>query len=310
MSVRKRSSQPYQIKGVNALFGETEQAESDDRYVLIADITPSKQQPRRYFDSEKLNQLVESVKQHGILEPLLVRPGKQGRYELVAGERRYRAATILGLAKVPVVIRDFNDQEALQVALIENLQREDLNPVEETEGILDLVALRLQKNAEYVITLLNQAAHPERNSVDNVIHTEEWQILQEIFGAVGRFTPESFRSNRLPLLNLPTDVLNALREGKIAYTKARAIARIKNESQRNELLIAAIQEDLSLTQIKERIVAVDVKADDAEESVPSLRTRFEAAYRRAKKSKVWDSPQKQKTLEKLLETLEKLADGE
>lgn len=310
MSVRKRTSQPYQIKGVDALFGEAEQTEPDDRYALVADITPSEQQPRRYFDSEKLNQLVESIKQHGILEPLLVRPRKQGKYEIIAGERRYRAATILGLAKVPVVVRDFNDQEALQVALIENLQREDLNPVEETEGILELVALRLQKDSEYVVALLSQAAHPERNSVDNVIHTEEWQILQEIFNTVGRFTPESFRTNRLPLLNLPTDVLNALREGKLAYTKARAIARVKDETQRNKLLAAAIQEDLSLTQIKERIVAVDFKADRAEESVPSLKTRFESAYQRVKKSKVWDSPKKQRTLEKLLESLENLADGE
>jgi len=308
MSLRKRSNQPYQIKGVDALFGEAEQTAPDDRYVLIADITPSEQQPRRYFDPEKLNQLVESVKQHGILEPLLVRPGKQGKYEIIAGERRYRAATMIGLDKVPVVIRDFNDQEALQVALIENLQREDLNPVEETEGILELVALRLQKDAESVIALLNQAAHPERNSVDNVIHTEEWQVIQEIFAAVGRFTPESFRTNRLPLLNLPVNVLTALRDGKIAYTKARAIAQVKDETQQDELLAVAIQEDLSLSQIKERVAMV--KAESAKEPTPSLKTRFESAYRRAKKSKVWDSPKKQKALEKLLETLEKLADEE
>jgi ParB family chromosome partitioning protein len=207
-----------------------------------------------------------------------VRPRKQGKYEIIAGERRYRAATILGLAKVPVVVRDFNDQEALQVALIENLQREDLNPVEETEGILELVALRLQKDSESVVALSTQ-----KN---------------------GGF------SKRFLMLNLPTDVLKALREGKLAYTKARAIARVKDETQRNELLAAAIQnEDLSLTQIKERIVAVDFKADRAEESVPSLKTRFESAYQRVKKSKVWDSPKKQRTLGKLLESLENLADG-
>jgi ParB family chromosome partitioning protein len=108
-----------------------------------------------------------------------------------------------------------------------------------------------------------------------------------------------------------TTVAELIREGKLAYTKARAIARVKDETQRNELLAAAIQnEDLSLTQIKERIVAVDFKADRAEESVPSLKTRFESAYQRVKKSKVWDSPKKQRTLEKLLESLENLADGE
>lgn len=212
MSARKRNSQPYQIKSVDALFGETNQTEvSDHRVIATADIIPFDQQPRRYFDPERLNQLVESIKQHGILEPLLVRLKASGKYEIVAGERRYRAAGMLGLTEVPVVIRDFNDQEALQVALIENLQREDLNPIEETEGILELVALRLQKDVECVITLLSQAAHPERSSVDNVIHKEEWQVLQAVFDTVGRFTPESFRTNRLPLLNLPTDILEALR---------------------------------------------------------------------------------------------------
>jgi len=308
MSARKRGSQPYQIKGVDALFGETEQAQSGDQYIQVADITPFEQQPRRYFDPEKLSQLVESIKQHGILEPLLVRPKEHGKYEIVAGERRYRAASMLGLIEVPVVIRDFNDQEALQVALIENLQREDLNPIEETEGILELVALRIQRDVEYVITLLSQAAHPERSSVDNVIHREEWQVLQAVFDTVGRFTPESFRTNRLPLLNVPTDILEALRAGKLAYTKARALARVKDETQRKELLAKTIQEDLSLTQIKEYLVAISAKADSVAASGTSLKTRFESAYKRIKKSKVWDSPKKQKTLEKLLETLEELVD--
>ena len=310
MSGRKRSNQPYQIKGVDALFGEAEQASSDDRHLPISDITPSKQQPRRYFDPEKLNQLAESIKQHGILEPLLVRPEAQGKYELIAGERRYKAATMLGLTEVPVVIRDFNDQEALQVALIENLQREDLNPIEETEGVLELAAIRIQKDTEYVVTLLHQAAHPERNSVDNVIHTEEWKTIQEVFDAVGRFTPESFRTNRLPLLKLPTDVLDALRAGKIAYTKARAIARVKDGDQRSELLEATIKEDLSLTQLKERLLLIEVKTDKDTSSTSSLKTRFESAYKQVKKSKVWDNPKKHKILEKLLETLENLINEE
>lgn len=105
-------------------------------------------QPRRYFDSEALKQLTESIKQHGILQPVLVRPLDGEKHELVAGERRYRAAKEIGLKVVPVVIRELDDNAAFQFALIENLLREDLNPVEETEGILQLLSLKLGRSVE------------------------------------------------------------------------------------------------------------------------------------------------------------------
>lgn len=312
MNARKRSNQPYEIKGVDALFGTVEPTESSDRSLPLANIIPSAQQPRRYFDPGKLNHLVESVKQHGILEPLLVRPGEKGKYQLIAGERRYRAATILGLSEVPVVIRDFDDQEALQVALVENLQREDLNPIEETEGVLDLVALRIKKQREDVITLLNQAAHPNRNSVDNVIHTQEWQILQEVFDVVGRFTPESFRTNRLPLLNLPNDVLEALRQGKLEYTKARVLARIKDEAKRGELLNMVISKDLSLNEMKQQVEDTKSSQESSENSEESLKQEFSSRLTEVtkllRKEKIWTDAKKRQKAEKLLTELAKLAE--
>ncbi len=137
---RKRS-RPYgsdvtPVDSLDALFGESRPAVE---LVSTSDIK-TRTQPRRYFDAEKLEQL---VKQHGISEPLLVRPLPDNQYELVAGERRYRAAVKLELAEVPVVVRELNDTEALQLALVENLQREDLSAVEKTEGILQLLALKL-----------------------------------------------------------------------------------------------------------------------------------------------------------------------
>jgi len=108
--------------------------------VNISQIILSQQQPRRYFDPDKMQQLAQSIQEHGILEPLLVRPLTGDTYELIAGERRYRAAKEVGLTYVPVVIRAMTDRQALQIALIENLQREDLNPLEETEGMLSLLA--------------------------------------------------------------------------------------------------------------------------------------------------------------------------
>lgn len=304
---QKRDSQPYQIKGVEALLGTSDSADAASSLVSIHTIVLPQQQPRRYFDPTAMQELVESVKQLGILQPLLVRPIDGNKYELVAGERRYRAASSLGLTEIPVVIRELTDTEALQIALLENLQREDLNAIEETEGILQLLAMKLNSTSSSVIALLGAAAHPERAAVDNVIHSSEWEIVSDIFALVGSYTPESFRTNRLPLLNLPDDVIGALRKGQIEYTKARAIARVKDSSERSQLLFDAIALDLSLTQIKQRIA--DLKAiDTGEVTAPdrSLKSRVDAALQRVKKSKVWDDPKKQKKLEKLLAELEAL----
>jgi len=307
MSPRKRSNQPYQIKGVDALLGEQSSTEGTAQLLPLSKIRLPQAQPRRYFDSQAMQSLVESIKQHGILSPLLVRPQGEDLYELVAGERRYRAAVSAGLDEVPVVIRELTDEDALQVALLENLQREDLNPLEETEGILQLLALKLNRTTEAAIALLNAASHPERNSVDNVIHSSEWQAVVEVFTSVGKFTPESFRTNRLPLLNLPDDIKEALRQGRLSYTKARAIARLKDSQERQKLLEAAITKDLSLNQIKERIKSLqEAKGSLQEEQPPSLKSRMDKAYTKIKKSKIWDDPKKKRQLEKLLAQLEAL----
>jgi ParB family transcriptional regulator, chromosome partitioning protein len=122
--------------------------------IKLSDIVLPQHQPRRYFDPQALKELVSSVKQHGILQPLLVRPIGGGKYELVAGERRYRAGQEAKLEVAPVVVRELSDDQAFQLALIENLQREDLNPVEETEGILHLLSIRLHCDVEAVKSLL------------------------------------------------------------------------------------------------------------------------------------------------------------
>jgi ParB family chromosome partitioning protein len=310
MSPRKRSNQPYQIKGVDALLGEPSSTEQAAQLLPLDKIRLPQAQPRRYFDSQALQSLVESIKQHGILSPLLVRPKGQNLYELVAGERRYRAAVSAGLAEVPVVIRELTDEDALQVALLENLQREDLNPLEETEGILQLLALKLNQTTVAASALLNAASHPERNSVDNVIHSSEWQAVVDVFTRVGKFTPESFRTNRLPLLNLPDNIKEALREGRLSYTKARAIARLKDPQERQKLLEAAITEDLSLNEIKEHIKSLqEAKGSLQEDQPPSLKSRMDKAYTKIKKSKIWDDPKKKRQLEKLLAQLEALGES-
>ncbi|MCU0541360.1 MAG: ParB/RepB/Spo0J family partition protein [Oscillatoriaceae cyanobacterium Prado104] len=268
-------------------------------------------QSRHYFDPEKLEQLVRSIAQHGILEPLLVRPLNANEYELVAGERRFRAALKLGLPQVPVIIRHMNDEEAIQLNLIENLQREDLNPIEETEGVLQLLAFRLQMSPEAIPTLLYQmknTADKEAETKNNIIPNSRFdreQEIQSIFQDLGLMSWLSFTCNRLPLLNLPREILDAIRTGKIAYTKALAIARIKDETQRQNLLDRAIAENLSLSQIRSRIKAIKPQAEPQSPEV--LLTNL---HRRLLKTKLWEDSQRWTQAQALLAQLEALLDRE
>ena len=303
VSISKKD-QPYtsKLRGVAALLGEVAPEAATQKAVAVTAIHLPPQQPRRYFDPDKLEQLVLSIKEHGILEPLLVRPRPGSEYELVAGERRYRAAQKLGLAEVPVVIRKLTDEEALALSLIENLHREDLNPVEETEGILQLLSLKLNVAVEETISLLYRMQNEAKGKVtQNVLGSQSGEEVKSLFDSLGLMSWESFASSRLPLLKLPTEVLDALRRGEIEYTKATAIARVKDVSARRALLLAAIEEKLSLTQIAERI-----KATRPSGSQDSLKQRIKQASSRLQKAKLWDSPEKQQVLEKLLEQMEAL----
>lgn len=299
-----KRDKPYgrRLRGLDAFIGDAPSQPATNAIAITAIALPP-QQPRRYFDPDKMAQLVNSVQEHGILEPLLVRPLPNSRYELVAGERRYRAAKQLGLTEVPVVIRDLADHEALQLALIENLQREDLNPIEETEAILQLIGLSLKLSMAEVSSLLYRMQNAAAGKVtDNVISNSEKEAVIQVFEALGGMGWESFTANRLPLMRLPEDVLEALRQGKLAYTKAQAIARLKDETQRHQLLEKAIAQDLSLVQIREQI-----RAQARSEPVPqTLKTRLTATVQRMQKAPFWDDPKTQKRIEKLLSQMEAL----
>jgi len=300
MSPRRVSRPPAErskLKNV-ALFAEEDS--SAPATVPLDEITLPSTQPRRYFDPKAMQSLVESVKKDGILQPLLVRPVGD-KYELVAGERRYRAALDAGLTQVPVTIRELSNEQALQFALTENLQREDLNPVEEVEGILQLLASSLGTDKSEVISLLNKIAKMQRGLADNVVRPEEQQIVEDVFAAIGRLSPESFRTHRLPLLNLPDDILDALRRGRIEYTKAKEIAKLDSNSERTKLLEDALEQNLTLSQIRERLKAFHSPTAGGE-----LQKRVEATYKQIRKSKVWEYPKKREKLESLLAEMEAL----
>ena len=291
------------MRGVEDLLSMDVESESPTATVNIDKIRLPAQQPRRYFDPEKLNQLVQSVKEHGILQPLLVR-AVNGEYELVAGERRLRAAKEAGLTEVPIITKELSDIQTLQIALLENLQREDLNPVEETEGILELLCMELDVNSGEVISILNQVANAKKRGLElteNV--SRQLEIIESVLSGVGRFSAESFRTSRLPLLNLPDDVLEVLRQGKIEYTKARAIAKVKDEGERRELLDKVINENLSLSEIKQLVKELTPGKTTPKET---LNAKYSEIGKRLKNAQVWEDVKKTKKLEKLLSDLEQL----
>ena len=187
MSAAKKKEQPYtsKLRGVAALL-ETTSNDNVERnkaaeLVPLEQVIKSSFQPRRYFDSLQQKQLETSVATHGILEPLLVRPHKSGSYELVAGERRYLAARAVGLSHLPVVVKQLTDTEALQIALVENLQRADLNPLEETEGILQLLSIETALTREEVVLLLYRLENESKGKVtQNVLGNA---LNQKIIGS-------------------------------------------------------------------------------------------------------------------------------
>ena len=272
-----------------------------DSTLAISDIVLPPSQPRRYFDRGKQKQLTQSLQKHGLLEPLLVRPIARGKYELVAGERRYRAASALGWDSVPAIVRELSDSEALILALVENLEREDLNPIEETEGIIALLGLELKMDSGEIPTLLYRLRNQKSSDSDNVI-TNERQQVESVFESVG-MTWESFIANRLPLLKLPEEILEALRCGQISYTKAKAIARVKDEEKRQRLLEEAITQNLSLAQIKERIAQL-------REPTPlpptTPKKQWQTLSRRIDRARLWEDATTWRKVETLMKKLEAL----
>lgn len=183
-------------KGLGALISSAEDEDNAVREIKINEIEPNADQPRKHFDDEKLAQLAESIKQHGIVQPLIVQ--REGStYKIVAGERRWRASRLAGLQTVPAIIRDFTNKQVMEVALIENLQREDLNPIEEAEAFDKLLK-------DYGMT------------------------QEEISAAVGRSRPAI--ANSVRLLTLQDKIKSMIIGGKISSGHARALIAIEDKS--------------------------------------------------------------------------------
>ena len=190
-------------RGLDALFNENATEDGGVVNVNLNDIEPNREQPRKDFDEEALSELAESIAEHGLIQPIVVKPETNGRYSIIAGERRWRACRMAGLYEVPVVIKDVDNRELMELALIENLQREDLNAVEEALGY--------------------------RSLIDSFGLTQE-QVAKRMGKSRTAVT------NALRLLNLTDEELQALRMGVISAGHARALLAVEDEDARKEML--------------------------------------------------------------------------
>ena len=234
-------------RGLDILLPESD-APAGSTEIALAEIDPNPDQPRRDFDKETLETLAESIRQSGVLQPLLVTP-EGGRYRIVAGERRFRAARMAGLQTVPCIVRELSAQERREAALIENLQREDLNPIEEAAGIRDLM--------------------------ESCGYTQELAARR-----VGRSRPAV--ANLLRLLALPEDIQQLVRDGSLSAGHARVLAGMTGEHTQRALAQRILREALSVREA-ERLAALPEKAPEKPERKPiaveleDMRARLQSA---------------------------------
>ncbi|MBP2019494.1 ParB family chromosome partitioning protein [Symbiobacterium terraclitae] len=209
-------------RGLGALIPEVDLSERERQGVVeleIGQIVPNPAQPRRDFDPDRLEELAASIREHGIVQPIVVRQVGQG-YEIIAGERRWRAAKQAGLSKVPALVREFTDAERMEIALIENLQREDLNPLEEAEAYRTLM--------------------------------ETFGLTQEALAKrLGRSRPQV--ANTLRLLHLPQPVQEEVRSGRLSMGHAKVLLGVEDAADRIALAERAVREQLSVRQLEELV---------------------------------------------------------
>ena len=213
-------------RGIDSLLIDNsieENSSSQAVMLSLLDIEPNKEQARKHFDDAALSELADSIAQHGVLQPLLVRPIFGGGYQLIAGERRWRASRIAGLTQVPAIIKELSDEEAAVISLIENLQREDLNPVEEALGFASLIS-------DFSLT------------------------QEEAAKKVGKSRPAV--ANALRLLKLPEKVLDYVRENKLSAGHARAIAAIDDEKTATFAADTVIEKNLSVRETEKMVKAL------------------------------------------------------
>ena len=239
-------------RGLDSLFDENSTENNSAVTLNINDIEPNRNQPRRDFDEEALQSLADSISQHGLIQPIVVRPTLAGTYTIIAGERRWRACRIAGVTEVPVIIKDADDRTLMELALIENLQREDLNAVEEALGYKSLM--------------------------------DEFSLTQEeVANKVSK--SRSAVANALRLLNLNEDELNALRIGAITAGHARALLACEDPEQRAKMLAAAL-EGANVRELEKMAKNVKTSTNPKKKNKPTFYNEVELSLKNEMRRKV------------------------
>lgn len=209
-------------RGLDALLTPTTHGKNDSSdsviFIGVEDIFSNPRQPRKNFDQDKMRELSVSIQEHGLVQPILVRPVQDQKYEIIAGERRWRAARLAGLEEIPCLVKEFDEKTGSEIALIENIQREDLNVMEEAEAYLELM--------------------------------QDFEYTQETLGArLGK--SRSYVANTLRLLNLPLPIQSFIREGALSAGHARAILAVNDKEKRTLFAERIIKEKMSVRQAEE-----------------------------------------------------------
>lgn len=239
-------------RGLDSLFLENEEAEKSSVSMLrTSDVEPNPHQPRKHFDEEALASLADSISMHGLLQPIAVRRSMGGFYQIIAGERRWRASKIAGLSEIPAIIYDIDDKKAAELALIENIQREDLNPIEEA------IALR---------TLIN-----------------DYGLTQEDASRrIGK--SRSAIANALRLLDLPEKIVSMVADGKLSPGHARAIMSLKRKKDMLPFALRICEKELSVRDAEHEAKLINLRAEKevrGEENEPTRESAVAQSYLRS-----------------------------
>ena len=212
------SVEPSSKEEESSAVHDIEAAETHEgiKYIDINNIKPNANQPRKTFDEGKLEELADSIREHGLIQPLVVRKSTNG-YEIVAGERRWRAARKIGIKKIPAIVRELSDEENMLLAIIENMQREDLDPIEEAEGISQMI--------------------------------ETYGLSQEqVSKSLGKSRP--YITNQLRLLKLPEEIRKMVSDGRLSSGHVRALITIDDEEKQIKLAVQAVEQGMSVRQVE------------------------------------------------------------